>query len=303
MKKYYNFLIILLITCFIVPQVAFASWWNPFSWSIWGTIFHKQERIETQIKKSAEKESVSTPTEEIDIKNDNIDPVDVPMDIKKDPSVVKDATSVTTNIVTPEQPGPNIPDSFKDLKTGKLLTVSEITKNAVAECESLNSVINKENPLNSDGTANCITYNQACQNKFGIHSFASKEKDINGNKLCACEDGYESTSSNIICHLEQVNDYNPPYLGSGTSFSPEQLNAMDCAWYGINCDTTNIITPTTITDTISQPLSSPNQATDCLKYKAEKEEWEDYASQHGILYSGTNLQKQKELKLKYPGCN
>jgi len=32
MKKYFNYLFIILFICFIVPQIAFASWWNPFSW-------------------------------------------------------------------------------------------------------------------------------------------------------------------------------------------------------------------------------------------------------------------------------
>lgn len=35
MKKYYKFFIILLVIPFIVPQIAFASWWNPFSWKLW----------------------------------------------------------------------------------------------------------------------------------------------------------------------------------------------------------------------------------------------------------------------------
>ena len=40
MKKY---LLIVLVTTFIVPSVALASWWNPFSWG-W---FHKTEKVKT----------------------------------------------------------------------------------------------------------------------------------------------------------------------------------------------------------------------------------------------------------------
>lgn len=32
MKKYYKFFILLIVISFIIPQIAFASWWNPFSW-------------------------------------------------------------------------------------------------------------------------------------------------------------------------------------------------------------------------------------------------------------------------------
>lgn len=44
MKKYLS---VLLLIVFIVPSVAFASWWNPFSWKI----FHKKEvvKIETPV--------------------------------------------------------------------------------------------------------------------------------------------------------------------------------------------------------------------------------------------------------------
>jgi hypothetical protein len=34
MKKYFKLSIILLLVSFIIPQVVFASWWNPFSWFI-----------------------------------------------------------------------------------------------------------------------------------------------------------------------------------------------------------------------------------------------------------------------------
>lgn len=45
-NKYLKFLLIVFIVAFIIPQIALASWWNPFSWHIWGNIwnsvFHKQ---------------------------------------------------------------------------------------------------------------------------------------------------------------------------------------------------------------------------------------------------------------------
>ncbi len=39
MKKYFKYLFVILFVCFIVPQIAFASWWNPFSWNIWSNVF------------------------------------------------------------------------------------------------------------------------------------------------------------------------------------------------------------------------------------------------------------------------
>jgi hypothetical protein len=40
MKNYIKFLVIFLAVAIIVPQIAFASWWNPFSWD-WNSIILK----------------------------------------------------------------------------------------------------------------------------------------------------------------------------------------------------------------------------------------------------------------------
>ncbi|MEI7688559.1 MAG: thioredoxin domain-containing protein [Candidatus Nomurabacteria bacterium] len=45
MKKYIS---ILLLVIFIVPSIAFASWWNPASWGIFGFL-HKKESKQTQV--------------------------------------------------------------------------------------------------------------------------------------------------------------------------------------------------------------------------------------------------------------
>ena len=34
------FLLILLIAVFVVPSVAMAAWYNPFSWGVWNKVFH-----------------------------------------------------------------------------------------------------------------------------------------------------------------------------------------------------------------------------------------------------------------------
>ncbi len=51
MNKYLKFLVILLAVSFIVPQVAFASWWNPFSWNIWH--FNKHQTVQTETPSSS----------------------------------------------------------------------------------------------------------------------------------------------------------------------------------------------------------------------------------------------------------
>ena len=41
MKKLNVLLIIILLTVLIIPSVALAAWWNPFSWSVWNIFFSK----------------------------------------------------------------------------------------------------------------------------------------------------------------------------------------------------------------------------------------------------------------------
>lgn len=64
MKKYYKFFIILLIVSFIIPQIALASWWNPFSWNIWNNIFGISHKPQTAITVSTNNPVIleNTPT-------------------------------------------------------------------------------------------------------------------------------------------------------------------------------------------------------------------------------------------------
>src|SRR3989344_2683167 len=55
MKKYYKFLIVLLVFSFIIPQIALGAWWNPFSWNIWNNIFHRAD-TKTQVLENRVKE-------------------------------------------------------------------------------------------------------------------------------------------------------------------------------------------------------------------------------------------------------
>jgi hypothetical protein len=37
-QKYIKILLVVLVVAIVVPQVALAAWWNPFSWGIWHEI-------------------------------------------------------------------------------------------------------------------------------------------------------------------------------------------------------------------------------------------------------------------------
>ena len=45
MKQFKSYVIIALLAVLIIPSVALASWWNPFSWNIWNWFFHTQTSV------------------------------------------------------------------------------------------------------------------------------------------------------------------------------------------------------------------------------------------------------------------
>lgn len=67
MKKYYKIFIILLIVVFILPQIVFAAWWNPFSWSVWENI--RSIFVVNQIQEVEQKKEVSEEKSEADETN------------------------------------------------------------------------------------------------------------------------------------------------------------------------------------------------------------------------------------------
>ncbi|MEI7452273.1 MAG: hypothetical protein WCK37_03675 [Candidatus Falkowbacteria bacterium] len=165
---------------------------------------------------------------------------------------------------------------YRDPVTGKVMTPTEWVDYYDKKCASQDKV--RSTAMNSDGTISCITYTQACQAKFGINSYSSGDKECNctegyafdsnnkcsvidynalcqkkygvnsystgknssGINTCGCKTGYFFNQSGS-CQLKQTTDYNnAPYRQDGNAYSPAQLNAMDCAWYGINCPTINV---------------------------------------------------------------
>jgi hypothetical protein len=47
MKQFKVYVVIILLAVLIVPSVALAAWWNPFSWNIWSYFFQRQTTVKT----------------------------------------------------------------------------------------------------------------------------------------------------------------------------------------------------------------------------------------------------------------
>ena len=58
MKQMKLYVVVILLAMIIIPSVALASWWNPFSWniwqSVWNSIFYKQVSVECTIAKDCQ---------------------------------------------------------------------------------------------------------------------------------------------------------------------------------------------------------------------------------------------------------
>ena len=79
MKKHLS---VLVLATFIVPSVAFASWWNPASWSVWNLLFGANQN-----QKSVTVELSTTPSA----------PTSTPQN-------GSEGTTTDQNVVTPQQP-------------------------------------------------------------------------------------------------------------------------------------------------------------------------------------------------------
>lgn len=89
MKKY---LLVILLLVFIIPSVASASWWNPFSWKI----FHKKEpapQVQVETQKTSEEKIKDLEKELNDLKNEKSDSTS----IKKTPVVTNKQNAPKTN--------------------------------------------------------------------------------------------------------------------------------------------------------------------------------------------------------------
>jgi len=69
MKKIFKALLVLIVVSFIVPQIALASWWNPFSWKIFN-VFKKPQTTTINTNQSVQKND--DPIIEQDISNEEI---------------------------------------------------------------------------------------------------------------------------------------------------------------------------------------------------------------------------------------
>lgn len=99
MKKYLS---VLFLIVFIVPSVAFASWWNPFSWKVF-SFLHKKEvpRVQVEVQKTPEEKINDLQKQLDDLKNQQ--PVSAPATTPAVKEVKKTAPVVTVKPISKNQ--------------------------------------------------------------------------------------------------------------------------------------------------------------------------------------------------------
>jgi hypothetical protein len=230
MKKYFS---ILFLIAFIVPSVAFASWWNPFSWKI----FQKKEivpQVQVETKTSDEKitelqkqiedlkkqqPTSSTTTNTPVVENKVIPKTSAQSPIKTTPTPILDSSKkdITPyiNLKVNEQDGPIT------IKVNSLVNVSWTSANVVS-CSGSTS----DKPLNGRET---IRIDNNTTSPFTIR--------------CLTSNGIIVSDSVVLNITGKTLDNDDPYgvlYGTGIPYTADQLNQIDCAYYGRNCPTLHI---------------------------------------------------------------
>jgi hypothetical protein len=67
--KYLSIIFILIFAVFVIPQIALAAWWNPFSWSILNNIFNKQTTVVQSGQSQAQKDCAALAKQTFDTMN------------------------------------------------------------------------------------------------------------------------------------------------------------------------------------------------------------------------------------------
>ena len=188
MNKTYKFVLTLLFVSLILPNLAFASWWNPFSWSI----FHKAVKTEVV--------NVKTPTVTPDI--DAIIKAKVDAQVKatleakanNDAKIAQQKADEQTKIK-------NLPTKTDDqiceesFGSNSVYTGQKNNTSPICDCKT-NYVFNKEN-------TSCITHNESCAESWTNSGWDGTFTN-DGKYNCSCVTGYEWNNDRTLCQIKQT---------------------------------------------------------------------------------------------------
>jgi hypothetical protein len=305
MKKVSQLILVIFFISFIIPSLAFASWWNPFTWKF----FHKKEpvpQIQVETQKTSEekiaelqklvddlkKQQTNSATATTPIVEKKIVPkVVVPVSVKPTPTPVK----ISTPSIQKDSDGnilnPNIdyskytvngqvlsPQDYSNYvarvltqkeinpATGKAYTLDdfglgEANKSNENSNPYVNLKVNEQDGPITIKTNSLVNVSWTSANVVSC-SGSARDKPLNGRETinvdsdtispftirCLTSNGI-IVSDSVVLNITDKTPYNyDPYnVLSGDSingekiiYSPDQLNSIDCAYYGRNCPTIDV---------------------------------------------------------------
>lgn len=233
MKNSQKTFVTIAVTLLVVPQLAFASWWNPFSWSIFSFLFDREPKAETVVLPSVATSSweaslTDTTTTTLTEEKTKLDagPTETPTKVlpsvpaKTPPSLVVQPPSQMT-----QSTGTLCNGTYWDAcPTGQKLTcptsgdaycdVPQVViteplpqidndqfckdtygKRSMWDTNTTNCACESEYLFDAESNS-CISTYLFCKNSYGDNAIWDKSR-----YGCACKSGYEPSSNNQSCVL------------------------------------------------------------------------------------------------------
>ena len=237
-KTIKGYIFIVIIAVLIIPQVTFAAWWNPVTWFNNWTFQEKEavQQTQTETQKTPEDKIAELQKQVDDLKKQQTNPPATKTPVAKKkitpeatvPVLIQATTTSTLNNTTKDTtPYVDLKVNGQDgpvtVQANSSVDVSWTSANVVF-CSS--GAKNGSKPLNGTET---IYVNASTNNPFKIG--------------CMTLDGTVVSDSVVLNIINKTSDNSDPYgvlYNTGNAYTPEQLDSIDCAYYGRNCPTVHV---------------------------------------------------------------
>ncbi len=210
MKKIHKLLIATLFFVLVIPSVALASWWNPFSWQIFSFLRKEATPVVQQIKPAT-----STP-----LITDKITPVKTQKTVKvqegqlpdyKPYELISNSTPIINNTSSPERGDYSRQFSFS-VKIKNMNVLPFVTGVKVGTCRGLNATGGTQEYYSWGGKTS-VSYNKALlpgEEAAADFTYSLETSgsicSYNNNGIRTCEDPYKDVNKITSCDFTVSTD-------------------------------------------------------------------------------------------------
>ena len=218
MKKY----LLVIATISIVPSIAFASWWNPFTWNIFSshqtisqvqivgtTTPSNQIVIDNSTTTATTAISIATTTE-VTVTATSTPKIDIPVKKVTPPVVVKTQQPTQPKVTPIKTPTPPVQVQTPAVSnsSGGESTICPVGYNCSPIIQTTASATPQSIPVTASPTP--LTDQQVCVNSYGQNSVYTGNRNGNGGPVCGCANGYGWNNSQTSCQIQQQTVQQPP---------------------------------------------------------------------------------------------